>query len=153
MQWLLESSDVGRPTYSKVKLCHTIIPVPSNGHPTSIRNTELKSVTHGQCNARSTVLSWSQGIAVAWLVPNYTAWWQSTCVQTTCPGLLHAQRDDWELTRRLFKSRLKHLSHYTTVAYIHMGFAADQLQKPASPLLLSLSFICFFSLHFSILIY
>jgi len=56
MQWLLESSDVGRPTSSKVKLCHTTIPVPSNGHPTSIRNTELKSVTHGQCNARPTVL-------------------------------------------------------------------------------------------------
>jgi len=39
-------------------------------------NNSQMSVTHGRCNAKTTVTLSAAGINALWLVTNYTAWWQ-----------------------------------------------------------------------------
>jgi len=68
-------------------------------------NRPLKSVTHGQCDARPTVTFPAvESVTVLWpLVPNYSYCLvnRGTRVSTTCPGLLFDSASDESRTRDL----------------------------------------------------
>ena len=78
----------------------------------------LKSVTHGQCDARLTVTFQPYGITAPWPLSHYTAWWQRhTCVNNL-PKVVARKRNAGDWT---FQSHVQRSNHYITMPHTIRG--------------------------------